>query len=232
MHSNSISFPQKRQRSGSSAEISQGSKRKSSHPPVAYWDNLSKIWLTAESLRELDRRTSSAPGFQHAELKKEHLHFAPDFLRDCSPTRLREIKSLAASGGPDLTGLRNSKGLPEPNNMEEVRKILARPRDSQITRSNFLKFKRVEARASKEKGVTSLVIPILDGEMDDDPKCVGGDYPFSNLAPLTDGTLPAAKPDHHFGARPEDLNRQIRDELNHYIVPSTQSDLAMLQNFF
>lgn len=107
MHSNSISFPQKRQRSGSSAEISQGSKRKSSHPPVAYWDNLSKIWLTAESLRELDRRTSSAPGFQHAELKKEHLHFAPDFLRDCSPTRLREIKSLATSGGPDLTGLRN-----------------------------------------------------------------------------------------------------------------------------
>ncbi|KAE8549234.1 hypothetical protein TMatcc_000209 [Talaromyces marneffei ATCC 18224] len=131
MHSNSISFPQKRQRSGSSAEISQGSKRKSSHPPVAYWDNLSKIWLTAESLRELDRRTSSAPGFQHAELKKEHLHFAPDFLRDCSPTRLREIKSLAASGGPDLTGLRN---YPLPQTMSSrVQKPYADPPLSETT---------------------------------------------------------------------------------------------------
>lgn len=73
---------------------------------------------------------------------------------------------------------------------------------------------------------------MFDGELNDDPKCTGGDYLFSNLAPLTDGSLAIAKPDHHFGVRPEDVNRQIRDELNHLIVPSTQSDLAICQNFF
>lgn len=125
------------------------------------------------------------------------------------------------------------KGLPEPNNVEEIRETLARPRDSlNLGMSDFLKFKRVAARASKEKNVTTSIIPIIDGEMDDDPKCVVGDYPFSNLAPLTDGSIAAAKPDHHFVAHPEDLNRQIRDELNHFIVPSTQSDLAIFQKFF
>lgn len=124
------------------------------------------------------------------------------------------------------------KSLPEPSNVEEIREILFRPRESLILESDFRKFQRAEVRASKEKDVTTSVIPIFDGEINDDPKCAGGDYLFSNLAPLTDGSLAVAKPDHHFGVRPEDVNRQIRDELNHLIIPSTQSDLAICQSFF
>lgn len=130
--------------------------------------------------------------------------------------------------GHEIKGI----GLPEPNNVDEIREMLFRPRESLILESDFRKFQRAENRASKEKDVTTPMIPILDGEMDDDPECAGGDYIFSNLAPLTDGTIAVAKPDHHFGVRPEDVNRQIRNELNHLIVPSTQSDFAILQNFF
>jgi hypothetical protein len=124
-----------------------------------------------------------------------------------------------------------SKVFPEPNNMEEIREILARPRDSPISESDFLKLKRADVRASKEKDVITSVIPIIDGEIHDDPKCIGGDWPFSNLAPLTDGSIPAAKPDHHFGARPEDVNIEIRNELNQLIIPSTQTTLPICQNF-
>ncbi|EQL29971.1 hypothetical protein BDFG_07459 [Blastomyces dermatitidis ATCC 26199] len=61
-----------------------------------------------------------------------------------------------------------------------------------------------------------------------DPKCVGGDYSFRNLTSLTDGTLAAAKPDHFYGACPEQLNHQIRVDLSHHIVPD---DLPMAPNF-
>ncbi|KAG5301145.1 hypothetical protein I7I48_01058 [Histoplasma ohiense] len=60
---------------------------------------------------------------------------------------------------------------------------------------------------------------------------LGGEYPFGNLAPLTDGTLALARPDHFFGARPEQLNRSIREGLSDQIIPSTQDDLPMAPNF-
>lgn len=49
---------------------------------------------------------------------------------------------------------------------------------------------------------------------------------------LTDGTLVPGNPDRYFGARPEQLDRQIRDELNDQIIPSTQHDFPMAPNFF
>ncbi|KDB21584.1 hypothetical protein H109_06487 [Trichophyton interdigitale MR816] len=55
----------------------------------------------------------------------------------------------------------------------------------------------------------------------DDSKCVGGDYLFGNLAPLTDGTLVNAKPDYFVGARPEQLKPEIRNELNNLSQSAT-----------
>ncbi|KAI2043506.1 hypothetical protein LOZ67_005577 [Ophidiomyces ophidiicola] len=92
-------------------------------------------------------------------------------------------------------------------------------------------FKRADINASKERPVTTSVIPILEGEIDD-PKCVRGDYPFGNLASLTDGTLASAKPDYFYGARPEQLDRQTWKDLGHYIIPSTQDHLPMAPNLF
>jgi hypothetical protein len=65
-----------------------------------------------------------------------------------------------------------------------------------------------------------------------DEKCVEGDIPFNNLAPLTVGELTAAKPDLYEGARPEQLDRRVRNELSSYIIPSKQDNLPLVPNFF
>ncbi|KKZ68681.1 hypothetical protein EMCG_05716 [[Emmonsia] crescens] len=46
------------------------------------------------------------------------------------------------------------------------------------------------------------------------------------------GTLAKAKPDHFYGARPEQLNHQICEKLSDQIIPSTQNDLPITPNFF
>ncbi|PGH35907.1 hypothetical protein GX50_01232 [[Emmonsia] crescens] len=102
---------------------------------------------------------------------------------------------------------------------------------SKFSENRFEEFREADAYASKEKPVTTSIVPIINGDIDD-PKCVGGDYPFGNLAPLTDGTLAQAKPDHFYGTCPKQLNRQIRNELSDHIIPSTQDDLPMMPNFF
>jgi hypothetical protein len=55
--------------------------------------------------------------------------------------------------------------------------------------------------------------------------------PFTNLDHLTDGILVPDNPDLYYGARPEQLDRRVRDELSGQIVPSSQHDLPTLPNF-
>ena len=123
----------------------------------------------------------------------------------------------------------------KPNNWEEVNQRLAQPRPS-LSPSKFSeeaheKFVRADAHASKEKQVMESVIPIIEGEIKD-AKCVSGGIPFTNLDHLTDGTLVPGNPDRYYGARPEQLNREIRTELGSQIIPSTQHDLPTAPNFF
>ncbi|EQL29102.1 hypothetical protein BDFG_08228 [Blastomyces dermatitidis ATCC 26199] len=220
----------------------------------AYWDNLSKIWLTKDALEELDRRNSHLKPPQnlhrpitrcfHTELKKKHCNpfqFAPTFLHDCAPTCSKQIKRVSRSGGPDLTDLRN---YPKPESfLEKAMSSRSRSRkrrpgsppsastDTRGTTKSTSTTPYNHTHASKEQPVTTSVIPIIEGDVDD-PKCTGEGYLLGNLAPLTDGTLAQAKPDHFYGARPEQLNRRIRNELCNYIIPSTQDDLPMIPNFF
>jgi hypothetical protein len=104
-------------------------KRKVSHPsgcepPAAFWDNLSKIWLTRSALRELDRRNAqSAPNPPWSSYRRPHrpltrrglaewkkLHQPTqsviDFPSHNKPRRLKDIQLLARHGGPDLSDLR------------------------------------------------------------------------------------------------------------------------------
>lgn len=123
----------------------------------------------------------------------------------------------------------------KPNNWLELNERLAQPRaslsPSKFSEQEFEEFREADMNASKEKPIVRLAIPIIEGHIDD-VRCMGGDYSFGNFAPLTDGTLANANPDHFFGARPEQLSRQIRDELSDFIVPSTQKDLPIAPNFF
>ena len=128
----------------------------------------------------------------------------------------------------------NGTTPPPPENLQEINERLGRPRaslsPSKFPDADFRKFKRENANARKEKQVTTSVIPIIEGRIQDS-RCISGGIPFTNLADLTDGTLVPGNPDIYYGARPEQLNRQVRDELNDLIVPSTQHDLPILPNF-
>lgn len=91
----------------------------------AFWDNLSKIWLTKHALKELNRRNrqpaSSQPRSQYrracqpvtrnffAELKINRgvTQYASNFLRHCEPGTLKGLKIFARNGGPDLSDLKS-----------------------------------------------------------------------------------------------------------------------------
>ena len=124
---------------------------------------------------------------------------------------------------------------PRPDNWEEINRSLSLKRGSlspsRFSDEDFRKYKRADAHAWKEKQITTSVIPIIEGDVGD-AKCVSGGIPFTNLDHLTDGTLVPGNPDVYYGARPEQLDRQVRDELTGQIIPSTQDELPIAPNFF
>jgi hypothetical protein len=96
-----------------------------SQPPSVFWDNLSKVWLTQNALRELDQRNNRAARNAHkerqrqvsnpltraalAKWKEENLpgiQSATEFLDCCTLRRLRDIQKFARLGGPDVSELR------------------------------------------------------------------------------------------------------------------------------
>ena len=125
--------PRKRQRAeppektGTSQPLSKKQRLNhpgASQPPAAFWDNLSKLWLTKRALRELDRRNSQAAlspsNSPHrrarrpvarkfiAERKANYqVTHCIDYLRRCTPRILKNIRLFARHGGPDLSDLRN-----------------------------------------------------------------------------------------------------------------------------
>jgi len=87
-----------------------------SQPPPAFWDNLTKLWLTKRALLELDRRNSqAAPSPSHSPHRKFiaepkttcHVARCTDYLSRCTPDILKNIRVFARHGGPDLSDLRN-----------------------------------------------------------------------------------------------------------------------------
>ncbi len=74
-----------------------------SHPPPAFWDNLSKIPLTRRALRELDRRNSEEPPISRSRFYTRADR--PVTRRFAAETR-EAAEGAAQHGGPDLSDLR------------------------------------------------------------------------------------------------------------------------------
>lgn len=126
---------------------------------------------------------------------------------------------------------------PKPNNWEEINRQLSQPRAS-LSPSEFSEEKHAEfvqadadADAVKENQVTTSVFPTIEGNIED-VKCVSGGIPFTNLDYFTDRMLVPGNPGIYYGARSEQLDQRVRDELNGHIVPSAQHDLPLAPNFF
>ena len=149
----------------------------------------------------------------------------------------RNFQQNLVDGGVYPYGYRYPDGrVPaKPKNWEEINRRLSHRRPS-LSPSRFSeeaheKFKQSDADAVKEKQVSTSVIPVIEGDIGD-ARCISGGIPFTNLDPLTDGTLVPGNPDIYYGARPEQLDRRVRDELRGHIIPSTQADLPAAPNFF
>ena len=128
----------------------------------------------------------------------------------------------------------DGRTVPEPNNLQEIQERLLQRRlslsPSRFTDEDFKNFRRANTQSTKENKVLSVEVPLIEGGVRDG-KCVSGQIPFTNLEALTDGTIVSGNPDRYYGARPEQLSRQIRDLLYRQIVPSTQDSLPMVPNF-
>ena len=130
---------------------------------------------------------------------------------------------------------RDSRRPALPNNWDDINKRLVQRRPSlsllEFSQEDFGDFQQTDTDAEVEDQVKEFVMPKIEGQVGD-LKCVGGGYPFGNLADLTDATLVKAKPDRFYGAHPYQLNQQICQQLSDLIIPSTRNHRPIAPNFF
>jgi hypothetical protein len=128
----------------------------------------------------------------------------------------------------------NNRTPPTPMNLEDIRRRLTQPRPSlspsQFLESDFNNFERHNDRARTEPNAMAKVVPIIAGDSDDRYPSQA-DVPFGHLE-LMDKDLVKPKPDLYYGAKPEQIDRQVRDELGKYIVPSSDTSLPAVPNYF
>ncbi|KAK3318276.1 hypothetical protein B0H66DRAFT_575197 [Apodospora peruviana] len=122
----------------------------------------------------------------------------------------------------------------EPANLDEIQVALQVPRPSlspsAFSVAAFKAYRAADAQAKDEEDVLHDVIPTITGQRQDHvyvrkTKC-------TNLESLTDGTIAPAYPDIYYGARPEELDRSVRDELSGHIRPSTMEGKPIAPNLF
>lgn len=121
----------------------------------------------------------------------------------------------------------------EPDLLESIHKVLAAPRPSLLTpefsAESFQNFKRNNLQAKNERDIIEDVIPIIIGARNTNWP-IARDMIFNHLEPLTDGTLPSAKPDFSYGALSGQLNPVISTKLGGFIAPGP--DIPLVPNFF
>ncbi|MCJ1470785.1 hypothetical protein MMC07_009432 [Pseudocyphellaria aurata] len=237
--------------------------------PTAFWDNLSRLFLTPLSLEEFDRRTASAPLPPHlsskkaicpAQLKIFARHGGPDLgdLRDY-PDPNRAVLSTTKASTPKLSardpaflqyledhgfypiyydGCDDDNDVRHPHNLEEIRARLAMRRKSlspsRFTNKAFEDFKRKALCAPNETAVMMGLFWIVAGSAEDSYRA---NILFDNLEDLIDDSLTKvsltkAQPAFYDGSLPRKVKVRVREELGPFIVPSTNTSLPCLPNFF
>ncbi|KAI9685788.1 MAG: hypothetical protein M1820_010751 [Bogoriella megaspora] len=185
---------------------------------------------------------------------------ADEFLHNCTPESLKTVKSFARIGGIDLSDLRGSSRPkdanyqqklidgnifpygyefpdgsepPLPDEWDELHQRIAQPRlslsPSIFPEEEYRNFIRQDARAPNEDAVKDTVLPAMlrtMGASDGSQKNVL----FNNLDPLVPG-ISQTKPDYYYGAQPEQIHQQVRNDLSSHIIPSTSTHFPAVPNF-
>ncbi|KAI9848517.1 MAG: hypothetical protein M1837_007186 [Sclerophora amabilis] len=119
------------------------------------------------------------------------------------------------------------------DNWAEIQQRLQQPRVSlslsRFSDGVFRTFRKKTKDASNETEVMTNLLPTIQGDSDNPS---GMKRMFTNLTPLTDGTIVDAQPDFYYGARPQQLDPRIRRELSSDIIPSKDRSVPILPNHF
>jgi hypothetical protein len=119
--------------------------------------------------------------------------------------------------------------ISEPGGLDNLRQHLLQPRPSLLlSPSDFRKFQRKNL-ASKEHKVMEYVIPMIAG-ISDIPN--QQDQLLTGLNSMTDSVTVTPKPDFYDGARLQDLDKSIQEELGPFIVPTKHEWAPVVPNFF
>ncbi|RAH78056.1 hypothetical protein BO86DRAFT_450602 [Aspergillus japonicus CBS 114.51] len=124
----------------------------------------------------------------------------------------------------------------KPAKIAEIQRRLRNSRPSMVILESSLEreyedFTTVNDKTSGAQRVVKRILPFLQGSQQDSFED-GGNHPFTNLAPLTDGTLANAAPEFYHGAPPNQLNNNIREDLSNKIVPTRRTNRPAAPNFF
>jgi hypothetical protein len=79
--------------------------------------------------------------------------------------------------------------------------------------------------------VTADSLPTILGEKRRDHPSARK-VPYGNMTDMAPGIFKRAKPDLYWRARPEQIDRRVRQDLDHQIVPSTKDTYPVAPNFF
>ncbi|OXV11746.1 hypothetical protein Egran_00493, partial [Elaphomyces granulatus] len=238
------------QLSGTLQPLSKGLKEISYHwKPSAYWDKLSKVWLTKSSLSRFDRKNDLlVPRLSHAPYRREVTRNTKprvtamnnDSNKNTGPYD-SNFEQFLIDGGvyPDCYKYPDSRRPQRSNNLNEVVAILSQPQptlsSSTVSDDDFQEYREANTYASKEDAVKASVITMFlraIGSSDTAQKNVR----FNNLASpansIKEEDLKKAKPDYYYGSPPEQANANVRKKLSRHIVPSSSTDLPIAPNFF
>ena len=93
----------------------------------------------------------------------------------------------------------------------------------------FVRFQDEHDNLGSEADVMRKIIPVISGAADIPNS---GDALFNNLQSITNGDTVDAKPDFYDGTRFSDIDKKVRDELNHLIIPTKSTQRPAAPNFF
>lgn len=121
----------------------------------------------------------------------------------------------------------------QPDNRNEIISKMALPRspleESGFTNDVFDQFRSSNDNAIQDATIMSTVLSFITGNANANTV---NNLSFGNLKSLTDGSLTKAASSCCDGLRLVEIDLQIRKDLGHYIVPSNNSIMPCLPNFF
>lgn len=127
--------------------------------------------------------------------------------------------------------IRNRKS--KPGGLEGLQQRLSQPRPSlspsRFSDNAFESFQQKNEDVIDEGDVMRDVVPIMCGDADIPSR---QNLLFTRLDPIANDTIVDAKPDFYDGARLEDVDKRVREDIGYYIIPTGHTMAPVAPNFF